>query len=224
MKIRISILTFLLMFFACKNRIDEISVSEEARANTELAESKIQKINSNLFEQVAKNSGIANNVQLPVTSSAGVILNPPHGEPGHRCDIAVGAPLPNTNSATQTNYKPVKDGEALPQVSTGDQVAQVVSQPLVNAKGERLNPPHGEPGHRCDIPVGAPLSSKPANATTAANKQPVATPQVTTQKVVVQPQTNVVTGVTAEGFSGKPNPPHGEPGHRCDIAVGAILP
>ena len=25
-------------------------------------------------------------------------------------------------------------------------------------------------------------------------------------------------------FSGKPNPPHGEPGHRCDIAVGAPLP
>src|SRR5690606_6869366 len=30
-------------------------------------------------------------VQQPVQSAAGI--NPPHGQPGHRCDIAVGAPL-----------------------------------------------------------------------------------------------------------------------------------
>ncbi len=24
-----------------------------------------------------------------------------------------------------------------------------------------MNPPHGQPGHRCDIPVGAPLDSPP---------------------------------------------------------------
>jgi hypothetical protein len=29
-----------------------------------------------------------------------------------------------------------------------------------------MNPPHGEPGHRCDIAVGAPLNSKPAAPTT----------------------------------------------------------
>lgn len=28
------------------------------------------------------------------TPSGDAKLNPPHGEPGHRCDIAVGAPLP----------------------------------------------------------------------------------------------------------------------------------
>ena len=28
-----------------------------------------------------------------------------------------------------------------------------------NASG--MNPPHGQPGHRCDIAVGAPLNSKP---------------------------------------------------------------
>lgn len=32
------------------------------------------------------------------------------------------------------------------------------------------------------------------------------------------------TGQTAPGFSGKPNPPHGQPGHRCDIQVGQPLP
>lgn len=44
----------------------------------------------------------------------------------------------------------------------------------------------------------------------------------------IQPQQNTqntqTTGQTAPGFSGKPNPPHGQPGHRCDIQVGDILP
>ena len=40
-----------------------------------------------------------------------------------------------------------------------------------------------------------------------------------------QPQQQTpATGQTAPGWSGKPNPPHGQPGHRCDIQVGAILP
>lgn len=39
-----------------------------------------------------------------------------------------------------------------------------------------------------------------------------------------QQQPAPTTGQTAPGWSGKPNPPHGQPGHRCDIQVGAILP
>lgn len=37
-------------------------------------------------------------------------------------------------------------------------------------------------------------------------------------------QQNTQNAQTAPGFSGKPNPPHGQPGHRCDVQVGAILP
>lgn len=39
-----------------------------------------------------------------------------------------------------------------------------------------------------------------------------------------QQQAAPTTGQTAPGWSGKPNPPHGQEGHRCDIQVGAILP
>lgn len=43
----------------------------------------------------------------PVQSQTAAGLNPPHGEPGHRCDIAVGAPLggnnPMNNTATNLN-------------------------------------------------------------------------------------------------------------------------
>ncbi|MFV8271096.1 hypothetical protein ACNQGP_14345 [Flavobacterium sp. GT2N3] len=78
-----------------------------------------------------------------------------------------------------------------------------------------MNPAHGQPSHRCDIPVGAPLNSPPA-ATTAKpivqqQSQPVPAAAVTT--------TSTPTA-TAQGM----NPPHGQTNHRCDIAVGAPLP
>ena len=74
-----------------------------------------------------------------------------------------------------------------------------------------LNPAHGQPGHRCDIKVGAPLNSAPAPTT--------ATPPQQQTVVMPAPATAPVTSTAA----GK-NPPHGQPGHRCDIAVGAPLP
>jgi hypothetical protein len=89
----------------------------------------------------------------------------------------------------------------------------------VQPTAEGMNPPHGEPNHRCDIAVGAPLSSPP-NAKTDANKMTLdPTQQVqqgTTQINVNEPSKPVVT---AEGM----NPPHGEPGHDCSVAVGAPL-
>ncbi|MEO6671313.1 MAG: hypothetical protein ABIN36_17655 [Ferruginibacter sp.] len=93
--------------------------------------------------------------QITATPAAGI--NPAHGQPGHRCDIAVGAPLnsPATKPATQTVQT------VTPTVTP----AASTSAKTVTAPG--MNPPHGEPGHRCDIAVGAPLNSpatKPAAA------------------------------------------------------------
>ena len=81
-----------------------------------------------------------------VTPPAGnVALNPAHGQPNHRCDIEVGAPLdspPKPNlSAPQPTFNP-----------------SAISQPQSVAPG--TNPPHGQPGHDCGIPVGAPLTKK----------------------------------------------------------------
>ena len=210
---------------ACQNTPQEIAVAEDALANTELAEAQRDKSKEgNPFEQMNNNTTQAT---LPSTPT-GVTLNPPHGQRGHRCDIAVGAPLPNDGNVVaqaQSQAHPVSQGEAMPVVSGGmpQQVVQVqqpqAQQSYVGPKGEKLNPPHGQPGHRCDIPVGAPLNSKPG-AQPAAPQQ-----QVTQQQIVIDPQqAQQHTGTTEPGFSGKPNPPHGQPGHRCDIAVGAILP
>lgn len=88
-----------------------------------------------------------------------------------------------------------------------------------------LNPAHGQPGHRCDIAVGAPLDSKPTqptftnSGTGQANTKPV----VTTTPVVNQPTTTNTNTTTASVPANGLNPAHGQPGHRCDIAVGAPL-
>lgn len=81
-------------------------------------------------------------------------LNPQHGQPGHRCDLQVGAPLPITKSV-----KPSEEATSKPIATPSTKVASTK---------KNLNPAHGQPGHRCDLQVGAPL---PANGPT---KQAVA--------------------------------------------------
>lgn len=110
-------------------------------------------------------------------------------------------------------------GQQIQQVQPqGQQTPQAQTQ---TAPG--MNPPHGQPGHRCEIPVGAPLDSKPAQ-----KAQPQTT-QVVPQKPSEQPVMKINSkegAATIVGTSTLPgmNPPHGQEGHRCDIAVGAPLP
>ena len=154
---------------------------------------------------------MAEKAEQPATEqkSAEVMINPPHGEPYHRCDIPVGAPL-NASSANTP-------GQATEQKS-----AEVM-----------LNPPHGEPYHRCDIPVGAPLNSPPANNTRQATNNQVQAEAPGTPNNRVGPtienarrmnslQTRSTT-VPATGTKPRLNPAHGQPWHRCDIAVGSPL-
>lgn len=79
-------------------------------------------------------------------------LNPAHGLPGHRCDIAVGAPL---------NSPPNAGGPAPVQMQSqppSQNISPMIQQPApANAAGVKLNPPHGQPGHDCTIEVGKPL-------------------------------------------------------------------
>lgn len=70
-------------------------------------------------------------------SKGEIALNPAHGQPGHRCEIPVGAPLDSS---------PAKSSDK----------AQSGS-PVINSGDVKLNPAHGQPGHRCDIKVGDPL-------------------------------------------------------------------
>lgn len=92
------------------------------------------------------------------TASVTAGVNPAHGQPNHRCDIAVGAPL-NTAVSGGVSAQPT----AL-QTTQAAASSQNVTAKTVTPKG--MNPPHGETNHRCDIAVGAPLNSKPTSATT----------------------------------------------------------
>lgn len=148
-------------------------------------------------------------------TSAG--MNPPHGQPGHRCNIPVGQPL---NSAPQQqNAQNVavntQQGQAIqidpnalqPGKFTVDKSGKAKT---VTPKG--MNPPHGEPGHRCDIPVGQPLNSKPAPV-----QQPV-------QQAVAQNTPAPASTPAPTGPKPAVNPPHGEPWHNCAVKVGDALP
>jgi len=171
---------------------------------------------------------IGTNQQPLNTAATTAGLNPAHGQPGHRCEIAVGAPL---NSAPTTPQQPVITTTAKPTTVATPVVSQINPvQPAVTSTATGLNPEHGKPGHRCDISVGAPLNSKPAQQPTVVQQpaivqQPAVTipPQKTyvseVQKSTPATITAPSTAIVAEGM----NPEHGKPGHRCDIAVGAPL-
>jgi len=115
----------------------------------------------------AQNTTTQVQTTTPVKVAKG--MNPSHGQPGHRCDIPVGAPL---NS-------PIAGNSTTPQVVSNS--GQSVTTTTVTPKG--MNPPHGQPGHRCDIPVGSPL-----NSPVAADKP--ATPQVVPNYIVSPPSTS----------------------------------
>lgn len=89
----------------------------------------------------------------PQTSApAAAGMNPAHGEPGHRCDIAVGAPLnspPSSTPAAPVTSTPTATFNPPP-------AAPVTTTPTATAPG--MNPPHGQPGHDCAVAVGAPLN------------------------------------------------------------------
>ena len=87
-------------------------------------------------------------------------MNPPHGQAGHRCDIAVGAPLNSTSGKVASKSETVVTNQ-VPNIEP----PQVVTKP-------GMNPPHGQEGHRCDIAVGAPLNSPKTPAPDPTSQTP----------------------------------------------------
>lgn len=205
-----SILVTSLVLISCKKEL-------EPQENTPTSEL----VKLGLAKDTTKTPSV---VQNPATNPNTVMsdtkgINPAHGQPGHRCDIAVGAPLNSApaqqgQTATQTS-QPV-------QVNAGQQqVVTTTATPVKVAKG--MNPAHGQPGHRCDIPVGSPLNSPVAKPATNTAQSGTTSQNFT---VTPPPANNAVPALlsTEEAVADGMNPAHGKPGHRCDIAVGAPLP
>lgn len=140
---------------SCKNTKN----TEVQKSVTQTATAPETKSQENVATQTStpENTAIASN-----SASDKPAMNPPHGKPYHRCDIAVGAPIdspaPVQNAAPQVaqpqsapnagfNTNPISPSLAPPVSSTAD----IGPKPA-------LNPPHGQPHHRCDLQVGAPLT------------------------------------------------------------------
>lgn len=208
-----------LLFISCKKELEP----QESTPVSEL-------VRLGLAKDTSKTTAPA--VQTPVATNPNTVLsanegiNPAHGQPGHRCDIAVGAPLNSAPSKGQTTTaQPVQTVQVNP--NQQNVVTTTTAAPVKVAKG--MNPSHGQPGHRCDIPVGAPLNSPVAKPVAAApqggtvEKTFTVSPPANNAAVpalLSTESTNAKTVTTAAGM----NPVHGQPGHRCDIAVGAPLP
>jgi hypothetical protein len=103
---------------------------------------------------------------------------------------------------------------AAPAANAASDTTRVIAPTPGAATNVALNPEHGMPGHRCEIPVGAPLNSPAATQATQsqpAMQQPAASPSIEQQ---IKPKTSNTARL---------NPAHGEPGHDCNIPVGEPL-
>lgn len=85
------VITITAFIIACKD------ANKEERITPAAAEMEQQ--NDNSPSDAASTS---NTSEAATTPTRGTKLNPPHGEPGHRCDIAVGQPLPENGQSQQT--------------------------------------------------------------------------------------------------------------------------
>lgn len=130
--------------------------------------------------------------------------------------------VPRVQAIPTENYAQPSQQISMPVQNTPQAVAQA---PVVTKAG--MNPAHGQPGHRCDIPVGAPLNSPaaktapttvtPGKASFTTTTMPTPTTSPNGAPALLKTDTPVVT---APGM----NPPHGQEGHQCGVAVGAPLP
>jgi hypothetical protein len=125
-------------------------------------------------------------------------------------------PAPLTT--TYTNTPPATSDSAKPVVITSQPALPTLPGANNNVSTVALNPKHGEPGHRCDILVGAPLNSPPGNTVppTVTNSNPAPVMMNNTQPATQPAALPSNKAVTL-------NPPHGQPGHDCSVLVGQPL-
>ncbi len=130
---------------AIDNTVAENAVVPEVAQPEMMAPGQVQQVGQPQTQQVQ-----------PGKVAAG--MNPAHGQPGHRCDIAVGAPLnsPAGNTAKPSAPQQITPQQAAPMPVAGPSNAPMLpNAPVVTAPG--MNPPHGQEGHQCSVAVGAPL-------------------------------------------------------------------
>jgi len=154
-------------FVSCKKELEpQESSTDPAAPVTEVAAPQMQP-SPDMPQNVPAPAPTAQTqpVNMPQPGKTAPGMNPPHGQPNHRCDIAVGAPLnsPATKGAVQATpgatITPATPAQTMkvssPPASTTPAILNPSAAPTATAPG--MNPPHGQPGHKCEVAVGAPL-------------------------------------------------------------------
>jgi len=78
----------------------------------------------------------------------------------------------NTPVQPTVNTINLRSSTTAPTIVTTQQPAQnTIAEQQAQKTAPGMNPPHGQPGHRCDIAVGAALDSKPAPTPVAVPAQ-----------------------------------------------------
>lgn len=145
-KILISALMISIITVSCKNEEEEVIAPQTTE------------VDSSVFLESLNSS---NTTEASATSTQNVAdgINPPHGQPGHRCEIAVGAPL-NSSPDNAKQAAPTSINNVTPVPASTPKQTMVPSNTVSNATPAGMNPPHGQEGHICSIGVGEPLPKK----------------------------------------------------------------
>lgn len=169
-----SLLTLSIVFLSCKKKETETDV-EAVTSGTAQQPTIVPNVepvptqNSINSNQQQVNMPLQNTTQMvnqaQVETKAG--MNPPHGQAGHRCDIAVGASLNSpvakaaTPSATTGKSSFTTTTTSTPNhTSTSNGTPELLKKDTPVATAPGMNPPHGQEGHDCAVAVGAPLPKK----------------------------------------------------------------
>ena len=147
-----------LLLTSCKKEIEPQNSTNPTNMVPFTEVGKQMKNDAPISSQEQQNSNaVTQNQVLTTPAPVAKGMNPAHGQPGHRCDIAVGAPS-NSTVATAKNTPPTPQITSQQSQSVTTDPANTVTTPVVTTPTpEGMNPPHGQTNHRCDITVGAPL-------------------------------------------------------------------
>ena len=133
-------------------------------------------------------------------------------------------PVVKTNEVESTVFLESIGGSNNASTQAAPEVVNATTSPnqdqTPTAVANGINPAHGQPGHRCDISVGAPLNSAPSKANIPAATQIKNSVDVPANVPSANQTSGTVSNATPPGM----NPPHGQAGHVCSVAVGAPLP
>ena len=178
----ICLILFMVLAMACdrspKTNASENSVSKSATAQSAPAQPQSSEAEPVFGE---KPTGTAPYAAPEPTDAEG--MNPPHGQPNHRCDIAVGVPLDSPPGTGKT--LPAASGQNMPLPTT------ITPTPTVASPTDPgMNPPHGQPNHRCDIAVGTPLDSPPGTGKQQTPNTTGASPSTSSPPIKIVPAPN----------------------------------